>query len=62
MKHGVYLCEDCLRCRDPELYCKFRAACLIHFMDKKGGKDWLEQGEEKEKRSHTYFLKMVDKK
>ncbi len=21
-------------CADPELYCKFRTACLIHFMEK----------------------------
>jgi hypothetical protein len=48
MKHGVYLCEDCLRCRDPELYCKFRSACPIHFMDKKGGKGWLDPAEDKE--------------
>ncbi len=23
MKHNIYLCEECLKCRDPELYCKF---------------------------------------
>ena len=39
MKHDIYLCEDCLECRDPELYCKFRSACPIHFMSKKGFKD-----------------------
>ncbi len=22
------------RCSDPELYCKHRASCLIHFMEK----------------------------
>ena len=22
------------RCSDPELYCKYRTACLIHFMEK----------------------------
>ena len=22
------------RCSDPELYCKHRSACLIHFMEK----------------------------
>jgi hypothetical protein len=52
MKHAVYLCEDCLQCRDPELYCKFRSACPIHFMDKKGGKSWAEEPvKENEKRA-----------
>ena len=34
-KHGVYLCEECLQCRDPELYCKFRESCPIWFLTKK---------------------------
>lgn len=35
MKHNIYLCEECLHCQDPELYCKFRASCPIWFMDKR---------------------------
>jgi hypothetical protein len=35
MKHNVYLCDECLQCRDPELYCKFRESCPIWFMTKK---------------------------
>ena len=35
LKHRVYLCDDCLRCRDPELYCKHRNACTIWFLGKK---------------------------
>jgi len=35
MKHNIYLCDECLQCRDPELYCKFREACPIWFMTKK---------------------------
>jgi hypothetical protein len=35
MKHEVFLCEACLKCRDPEIYCKFRTACPIWFMEKK---------------------------
>ncbi len=23
MKHQMVLCEECLKCRDPDLYCKF---------------------------------------
>jgi hypothetical protein len=34
MKHQVYLCEDCLQCRDPKLYCKHRTACPIWFLQK----------------------------
>jgi len=44
MKHGVYLCEECLQCRDPELYCKFRSSCPIWFLGKKGTEGWA--GEE----------------
>jgi hypothetical protein len=36
MKHGISMCEACLHCRDPQLYCKFRTACPIHFMEKNG--------------------------
>ena len=35
MKHGVYLCEECLECRDPELFCKFRPSCPIWFLTKR---------------------------
>lgn len=35
MKHGLYLCDRCLVCRDPDLYCKFRSSCPIHFVSKK---------------------------
>ena len=35
MKHEIYLCIDCLKCRDPDIYCKFRSSCAIWFLDKK---------------------------
>ncbi|KJS33766.1 MAG: B-box zinc finger [Desulfatitalea sp. BRH_c12] len=35
MKYNTYLCEECLTCRDPELYCKYRPSCLIWFMTKR---------------------------
>jgi uncharacterized 2Fe-2S/4Fe-4S cluster protein (DUF4445 family) len=41
MKHHRYLCEECLKCQDPELYCKFRSACPIWFLEKKGAKELL---------------------
>ena len=37
MKDNVYLCEECLSCRNPEIYCKFRTACPIWFSQKHGG-------------------------
>ena len=39
-KHNISMCEECLSCRDPQIYCKFRTACPIHFLTKrKGGLD-----------------------
>ncbi len=35
LKHNVYLCEECMACSDPELYCKLRSSCIIWFMTKK---------------------------
>ncbi|HSO18181.1 MAG TPA: hypothetical protein VLT88_01915 [Desulfosarcina sp.] len=34
MKHQFYLCEQCLQCKDPKIYCKHRSACPIWFMSK----------------------------
>ena len=39
MKDNVYLCEGCLSCRNPEIYCKFRTSCPIWFAQKHG-EDW----------------------
>jgi hypothetical protein len=36
VKYKIYLCDDCLKCKDPDIYCKFRTSCAIHFMSKKG--------------------------
>ena len=33
-KHQVYLCDGCLECKDPELYCKFRPSCMIYYLGK----------------------------
>jgi len=45
MKHNVYMCDECVKCRDPELYCKHRSSCPINFLSKKGVEGWV--GEEK---------------
>ena len=41
MKHEIFLCQECLQCQDAEIYCKFRSACPIWFLQKKENKDWL---------------------
>jgi len=35
LKHNIYMCEECLECRDPKIYCKFRSACPIWFMTRR---------------------------
>ena len=49
-KHGIYLCEDCLECRDPDIYCKFRSACPI----------WYEYKEKKREARRKAELEAVD--
>ncbi len=34
MKHNLYLCEECLTCRDPQIYCKHRPSCTIWYTTK----------------------------
>ena len=34
MKHQTFMCRRCLGCRDPELYCRHRSACLIWFLQR----------------------------
>ena len=43
MKDNVYLCAECLKCRHPNIYCKFRSSCPIWYMQTKGA-EW---GDEK---------------
>ncbi len=35
LKHGLWMCEECLACSDPELYCKHRSACPIWYLEKR---------------------------
>jgi len=46
MKDGIYLCEECLNCGNPDIYCKFRSACPIWFM-RKDREAWGDRVEEK---------------
>jgi len=49
-KHGIYLCEECLECRDPDIYCKFRTACTI----------WYEHKRKARQARHEAALKKAD--
>lgn len=35
-KHGHNLCDKCLKCKDSDLYCKFRTSCVIVYLEKNG--------------------------
>jgi uncharacterized 2Fe-2S/4Fe-4S cluster protein (DUF4445 family) len=35
LKHGTWMCDECLSCRDPQIYCKNRSACPIWFIEKR---------------------------
>ncbi|RJP69364.1 MAG: DUF4445 domain-containing protein [Candidatus Abyssobacteria bacterium SURF_17] len=35
-KDDVYLCHECLNCRNPDIYCKYRTSCIIWEMQKYG--------------------------
>ena len=35
MKYNRPQQGDRLACQDPDLYCKFRPGCLIHYMEKR---------------------------
>jgi len=33
-KHARFLCDECLRCADPKLYCRHRTSCIVWFFDR----------------------------
>ncbi|CAB1081798.1 B-box zinc finger [Alkalispirochaeta odontotermitis] len=45
LKHNISMCESCLDCRDPKIYCKFRTACPIHFLTRRKGRLDAENGQ-----------------
>ncbi len=52
MKYNTYLCEGCLTCRDPDLYCKYRSSCPVWFMSKR--KEGWEAETAEEERAGTF--------
>jgi uncharacterized 2Fe-2S/4Fe-4S cluster protein (DUF4445 family) len=55
MKHQLYLCEDCLKCRDPKIFCKFRSSCPIWFMEKRQ-KNWDAEAQTREAGPHRHAV------
>jgi len=35
-KYNRYLCEDCMHCQDPSIYCKFRKQCVVWEIERHG--------------------------
>jgi hypothetical protein len=35
MKYNRYQQGKALKCQDPDLFCKYRSSCLIHYEDKR---------------------------
>jgi hypothetical protein len=35
-KDDMYMCEQCACCHNPNIYCKFRTACVIDLLTKEG--------------------------
>ena len=60
-KHNVYMCEECLKCNDPELYCKFRSACPIWFMERRKARWEREKHDEKRIKKYKIIFKPENK-
>ena len=45
-KHCLEMCNACLKCKDPDLYCKFRSACMIQFLEKERSAGRRQKSEE----------------
>ena len=39
IKYSRHYCEECMKCSDPRLYCKFRSMCIIWEYAKHGDMD-----------------------
>jgi hypothetical protein len=42
-KHHIKMDAATPKCRDPELYCKFRPSCMIHFLEKENARSRLKR-------------------
>ncbi|MBW1957667.1 MAG: (2Fe-2S)-binding protein, partial [Deltaproteobacteria bacterium] len=61
LKYNIYMCEECLKCRDPEIYCKFRSSCPIWYINKRQ-EDWdREARAQEEVKTFKVIFKPEDK-
>ncbi len=60
MKHQIYLCEECLKCKDPKIYCKYRSSCPIWFMAKHQG--GLDDGDRREAGKPSHVVSFLPEK
>ena len=37
-KYAEHLCDECMACRDPKIYCKFRGSCVINELEKRAAR------------------------
>jgi hypothetical protein len=37
-RYAEHLCEECMACRDPKSYCKFRGSCVINELEKQAAR------------------------
>jgi hypothetical protein len=35
-KDNFHMCDECACCHSPNIYCRFRTACVIHLLTKEG--------------------------
>lgn len=45
LKHDIYLCQECLHCIDPEIYCKHRTSCTLWYIHKEQKREKRQRGE-----------------
>ncbi|MDR3089627.1 MAG: hypothetical protein LBU39_07415 [Desulfobulbaceae bacterium] len=43
-KNDRYLCDECLRCPNPMLYCIHRVACVIWYLERERRREWQAAG------------------
>ena len=55
------MCEECLKCNDPEIYCKFRSACPIWFMERRKARWEKEKRAEEAVKKYKVIFKPEDK-
>ena len=55
MKENIYLCDECFECRNPNIYCKFRTACPIWFIEKEKMREERREAEEAAKTCKVVF-------